>query len=133
MNTRSLLLTTALLAPLTAGADWPQYRGPQRDGVSRETGLLQQWPKDGPRLVWTYTEAGLGYSGPAVVGDRLYMAGARGDAEFVFALDIKADGMPKEVWSARIGPLFTWKGNSWNAGPNVTPTVDGELVYALGG
>src|SRR5260221_1227800 len=85
-------------------ADWPQFRGPQRDGVSRETGLRKEWPESGPPLVWTYAEAGLGYSGPAIVGDRLYFAAGRGDSEFVIALDIA--GKPvKEAWSAKIGPL----------------------------
>lgn len=134
MNTRSLLpaLFLALAVPVAA-ADWPQYRGPNRDGVSGDTGLLQAWPKDGPKLLWTYAEAGVGYAGPVVVGDRLYTAGGRGDGEFLFALDLKATGAPKELWSVRIGPLFTWKGNSWNAGPNVSPTVDGDRVYVLGG
>ena len=57
------------LTPLHA-ADWPQYRGPQRDDVSAETGLLPQWPANGPLLLWTYADAGIGYSGPAIVGDR---------------------------------------------------------------
>jgi outer membrane protein assembly factor BamB len=123
----------ALTAPGLCADDWPQFRGPHRDGVSRETGLRPEWLKDGPPLVWTFAGAGLGYSGPAVVGDRLYMAGGRGDSEFVFALDLKAAGGPKELWSTRLGPLFTWNGNAWNMGPNATPTVDGDLVYALGG
>ena len=125
----------ALSVPVAFGADWPQYRGPNRDGASADTGLLQQWPPGGPKLLWTYANTGIGYAGPAVVGNRLYTAGGRGDAEFLFALDLPtaADGMAKEAWAARIGPLFTWKGNSWNAGPNVTPTVDGELVYVVGG
>jgi outer membrane protein assembly factor BamB len=129
----SLLMGFAVQVLL--GGDWPQFRGPKRDGVSSETGLLKQWPQGGPALVWTYSGAGVGYSGPAVVGDRLYMSGGRGDAEFVFALDLKnvANETVKEAWSARIGPLFNWKGNNWNAGPNATPTVDGELLYALGG
>lgn len=128
-----LLILLAVAFPATA-ADWPQYRGPNRDGVSPEAGLLREWPTDGPRLLWTYADAGTGYAGPAVVGDRLYTAGGRGDAEFVIALDLKGtDGIPKELWAVKIGPLFTWKGNSWNAGPNVTPTVDGDAVYALGG
>lgn len=116
-------------------ADWPQFRGPLRDGVSRETDLLKSWPASGPKLAWTYTGAGVGYSGPAVVGDRLYMCGGRGPDEFVFVLDLKtaANGNVREFWSTKIGPLFQWKGNNWNAGPNATPTVDGELVYALGG
>ncbi len=114
------------------GADWPQFRGPQRDGVSHETGLRKEWPEGGPPLVWTYAEAGLGFSGPAVVGDRLYFSGGRGDSEFVIALDIAGKSV-NQSWSAKIGPLFTWKGNIWNMGPNATPTVDGELLFALGG
>jgi outer membrane protein assembly factor BamB len=113
-------------------ADWPQFRGPNRDGVSTETGLLKEWPKDGPALLWSYKDAGVGYSGPAIIGERLYLTGGRGDSEFVFALDLSAHP-PKELWAAKIGPLFQWKGNSWNEGPNATPTIDGELLYALGG
>src|ERR1051326_2129442 len=67
--------------------DWPQFRGPKRDGVSRETGLRGEWPKDGPKLAWTFDGAGVGYSGPAVVGDRLYMGGGRDGSDVVFALD----------------------------------------------
>jgi outer membrane protein assembly factor BamB len=115
--------------------DWPQFRGPQRDGVSRETGLRKEWPKDGPPLLWTSDQLGLGYSGPAVVGDRLYICCGRGDAEYLVAFDLKnvAGGSPKEIWAAKIGPLFQWKGNSWNKGPNASPTVADGLVYALGG
>jgi len=120
-----------LVVPAAPAADWPQFRGPKRDGVSRETGLRKDWPPGGPPLLWTYAEAGVGYSGPAIVGDRLFMCGARGDSEYLFALDLKNNAT--ELWAAKIGPLFTWKGNTWNAGPNATPTVDGEQLYALGG
>src|SRR5690242_2452069 len=68
ITTLSALLL-ALAVPVIA-ADWPQYRGPDRDGVSKDTGLLQQWPQGGPRLLWTYADTGVGYAGPAVVGDR---------------------------------------------------------------
>lgn len=138
MNPRSLLLASLFLGVVLSvaeGADWPQFRGPDRNGVSPETGLLPEWPKGGPKLLWTYAECGIGYSGPAVVGDKLYMAGGRGDSEYLFALHLKggADGKVTKLWETKIGPLFTWKGNSWNAGPNVTPTVEGDAVYALGG
>jgi outer membrane protein assembly factor BamB len=136
-------MMSRLALPLAAGlftlalpavaANWPQWRGPDRSGVSKETGLLKRWPKDGPKLLWTYDKGGAGFSQPAVVGDRLFLSGARGDSEFVFALDLSAarDGTVKEVWAARIGPTF--KGNNWNYGPIATPSVDGELTYALGG
>lgn len=135
MKSGIAFLPAAILALAVTGADWPQYRGPNRDGVSHETNLLPEWPAGGPRLLWTYDGAGVGYAGPAIVGDRLYLAGGRDDAEYVFALDLKAaaGGQTTMVWKTKIGPVFTWKGNTWNAGPNVTPTVDGELVYALGG
>jgi outer membrane protein assembly factor BamB len=114
--------------------DWPQFRGPHRDGVSRETGLRKEWPKDGPPLLWTSDRLGLGYSGPAIVGDRLFISCGRGDSEYLVAFDLKdAANGPKELWATRIGPMFQWKGNSWNRGPNASPTVAGDTVYALGG
>ena len=68
----------AILLPATAlAADWPQWRGLNRDAVSRETGLLQAWPGGGPKLNWTAKDAGRGFGGPAVVGERIYILGAR--------------------------------------------------------
>jgi outer membrane protein assembly factor BamB len=131
------ILGTLLLVCASAAADdWPQYRGPSRDDVSAEKGLLQQWPEGGPKLLWTYANAGVGYSGPAVVGGRYFTIGGRGDAEFLIALDVEKlkDGAPTELWAARIGPLFTGgEANQWSAGPSATPTVDGDAIYALGG
>jgi outer membrane protein assembly factor BamB len=132
-STALALLAGLCLAAVTArGDDWPQWRGPDRDGVSKEKGLTKTWPKDGPPLVWTMKELGLGYSGPAVVGDRLYILGTRGDGECLFALDVKSG---KEVWQApaKIGPVFTFKGNSWGNGPRATAAVAAGMVYALGG
>ena len=129
-----LLLGLVASVPSLA-ADWPQYRGPLRNDVSAETGLMQSWPKEGPPLLWTYSAAGIGCSGSAIVGERLFTIGGRGDDEFLIALNLKdlKDQSVAQAWATRIGPLFDFKGNSWNAGPNSTPTVDGELVYALGG
>lgn len=113
--------------------DWPQYRGPNRDDVSRETGLLKSWPKGGPRLLWTYKDAGIGYSSVAVVGHRLYTIGARGDSEYLIALDIEPGKEVKQAWATRVRPTFAWKGNRWSAGPSSTPTVSVDLIIALGG
>jgi outer membrane protein assembly factor BamB len=139
MKTR-LLPLLVLLAGLSAAAgafapapagrggnDWPQWRGPNRDDVSRETGLLQDWPAGGPKLLWTYDDAGAGFSGPAVVGDVLYTMGAKDEKEWLYALDVRG---PKQLWAAEVGPLLV---NGWGDGPRGTPTVDGEYVYALGG
>lgn len=105
--------------------DWPQWRGPNHDNVSTETGLLKSWPENGPKLLWTSTEAGLGYSGPAIVGDRLYTLGSDQSNDFVIAFDTRTG---KRVWSTPIG---TFVQNGWGGGPRGTPTVDGEFVYAL--
>ncbi len=132
MKTRALLAVAVGLLALSARADdWPQWRGPNRDDVSKEKGLLKEWPAAGPKLLWTYDNAGNGYSGPAIVGDTLYTMGARGADEYVFALDL-TKSPPAEKWAAKIGSTFTWKGNQWNKGPSATPTVAGNLVFAQG-
>jgi outer membrane protein assembly factor BamB len=124
---RSSLLWTAFLSvtPVLLYADWPQWRGPLRDGVSTETGLLKQWPADGPPRVWIFEQCGLGYSGPAIVGKRLFTMGARGDKELLISLDVDSGD---ELWATPIGETL---GNNWGDGPRGTPTVDGELVYVI--
>lgn len=132
MKTRSALLLLGLLCltvPLWA-ADWPQWRGPQRDAVSMEKGLLSSWPKDGPPLLWTFEKTGLGLSSPAVVGNKLYTMGARDGITYVLCLSVDKGA---EVWSSKVGPMFDFQGNTWGTGPRSTPTVDGDRVYALGG
>src|SRR5262249_10646047 len=95
--------------------------------VSEETGLLKMWPKEGPRLLWTDSNAGVGYSGPAVVGDRLYTMGARDGTEYLLALDTKTG---KELWTCQIAPSFK---EGHGSGPAATPAVDGALLYGIGG
>jgi hypothetical protein len=127
-----IALAAGLLVLSVRADDWPQFRGPNGDNASKETGLLKTWPEGGPKRLWTYNNAGTGYSGPAVVGDTLYTMGARGDDEYVFALDL-TKSPPTEKWAVKIGPAFTWKGNQWNRGPSITPTVSSDHVYAIGG
>jgi outer membrane protein assembly factor BamB len=107
--------------------EWPQWRGPNRDGISKETGLLKQWPAQGPPLIWKATGAGRGYSSMSISNGRLYTLGLRGDREYVISFDISAG---KEVWSTAHGSAFR---NDRGDGPRGTPTVDGDKVYALGG
>lgn len=117
------------LALCAAAADWPQWRGPDRDGISPETGLLDQWPQQGPKLLWKVDDIGSGYSTPAVVGDRLYLLNNHGmDDEFVQALSVN-DG--SQIWSVRLGKVGPNQGPQY-PGARSTPTVDGELLYALG-
>jgi outer membrane protein assembly factor BamB len=123
----ALKLTVCLMAIATTACadDWPQWRGPDRTDVSQETGLLEEWPRGGPQQLWVYKNAGLGYSGPAVVGDRLYTLGDRDGQTYLIALKV-SDG--SEQWSALMGESFT---NAWGHGPRCTPTVDGDLVFAI--
>ena len=106
--------------------DWPQFRGPQRDGVSHETNLLKSWPEGGPKRLWLSTNLGAGYSGPAVVGEKIYIMGQRADAQWLLCLDAK-DG--KELWGTRLGEPYN---NEFGDGPRGTPTVRDGLVFALG-
>lgn len=125
---RFLLLTGfTLLTTLALRADdWPGFRGPGRDGKSAEKGLLTAWPKEGPPLVWKITNAGAGYSGPAIVGGKLYTMGQFEDGQYALCYDV-ADG--KQLWKTRNGAPFA---NGYGDGPRSTPTVNGEVLFALG-
>src|SRR6516225_9417844 len=109
--------------------DWPQWQGPDRNAVSKERGLLQEWTKDGPPLAWKIKGLGGGYSAPSVAGGRVFGMSNRGDSEVVWALSEK-DG--KELWVTRLGPAFAQRAPQGREGPGCTPTVDGELLYVLG-
>ena len=117
-------------SPALHALDWPQWRGPNRDGISQEKGLLKEWPKEGPKLLWKFEAAGSGYSTPAVVGDRVYLLGNEGlDNESVQAVSAK-DG--KQLWAARLGKVGNPKQQPSFPAARSTPTVEGELLYALG-
>ena len=120
-------LSLALLGLGLHAADWPQWRGPNRDDHSPDTGLLKQWPAGGPKRLWLNENAGLGYAGFSIVGNRLFTMGLRDNVELVLALDATSG---KELWSAPAGPKYP---NNWGDGPRCTPTVDGDRVYATGG
>ncbi len=126
------LAALSLLAGLTAPAraqfrappgDWPGWRGPDRTGLSTETGLLASWPEGGPKLLWKATGLGDGFSTPSIAGGRIYLMGTRGRTELLLALDVK-DG--KRLWDAEVGSMAGGR-----PGPRSTPTVDGDRVYAL--
>ncbi len=128
----ALLLIGAALAlvPGLRAEDWPQWRGPLRNGISQETGLLPEWPPAGPKLLWQLKSIGSGYSTPAVVGDRIYLLGNEGlENEFVEALSLK-DGT--RIWSTRLGNVGNPKQQPNFPAARSTPTVDGDRLYALG-
>src|SRR5436190_19566955 len=109
-----------LLAPYLLRAapdDWPQWRGPRRDGISTETGLLKQWPPAGPPLVWKATGLGSGYSTVSIANGRIFTIGEHGKSSFVISLNV-SDG--KTAWSTPLGKPGAPGGYE---GPRATPTV----------
>jgi outer membrane protein assembly factor BamB len=111
-------------------SDWPQWRGPERNGRSQESGLLKQWPAGGPKLLWQLNDIGDGYSTPAVVGTRIYVLSNRGmENEFVQAFSTQ-DG--RSIWTTRVGNVGNPDQNPPYAKARSTPTVDGDFIYALG-
>jgi outer membrane protein assembly factor BamB len=105
--------------------DWPQWRGPNRDDISRETGLLKEWPKGGPEVVWKAQGLGRGYSSVSVAAGRIYTAGDDDDGSYIRCLDTNG----KHVWRAALGKQGDPGGYK---GTRATPTVDGDRVFMLG-
>ena len=130
----TLFATTTLLlgcgaskAPLAIeSAGWPQWHGPNRDGVSQETGLIKGWPESGPPVVWR-VPIGDSYSGISISKGRAYTMSTEGENELVVCLDTSNGA---EIWRTRIDAKF---GKGEGEGPRSTPTVDGERVFALSG
>ena len=107
--------------------DWYQWRGPNRDGHSAETGLLKEWPANGPRQLWRAGGAGTGFSSFSASNGRLFTLGARDSVEYVIAFDATSG---KKLWEVANGRRFR---NEMGDGPRSTPTVEGDRVYAFGG
>lgn len=127
-STRSVglgVLLAGLLAPCALASDWPQWRGPNRDGRSGETGLLEKWPENGPPLAWKVRGLGAGFSSLSVANGRIISLGDLADGCHVIALK-EADGSP--AWKTKVGEAG---GHGGYPGPRSTPTVDGGQVFAL--
>jgi len=128
--THVLLITLIALCALplsvsAAEAEWPGFRGANRDGKSPDTGLLKEWPAEGPALLWTNSGIGKGFSSVAVSGGTIFTSGDVDDKLTLFALDM--DGNVK--WKSEAGPAWTRS----RPGARSTPTVDGGNVYLLSG
>src|SRR5436190_6147636 len=129
---RNLILLSLNFAGLFSlqATDWPQWRGPQRDGISQEKNLFREWPKAGPKLLWEVKHIGTGFSTAAVVGHRLYLLSNKGlDDEFVLAASTR-DG--SKLWSKTIGKVGEPTQQPAYPAARSTPTVDGEILYAIG-
>jgi outer membrane protein assembly factor BamB len=135
--TRRLLILSAIATVVfgtgvlpVQSEDWPQWRGPKRDGISQETGLLDSWPEGGPAQVWKATGIGGGYAAPAIVGGKVFGSGYENGEEVVWAL-AEVDG--KVLWKTPVSkPSYDKIEAQYAAGPRATPTVDGAMLYFLG-
>jgi outer membrane protein assembly factor BamB len=125
----AVLLVGATALAAAQAADWPQWQGPDRNAISKETGLLKAWPKEGPPLAWKVKGLGGGYNSPSVAAGKIYGMSIRGDNEVVWAL-AEADG--KELWVKPLGPAYRQGPSQGIEGPGCTPTVDGDRLYVVG-
>ena len=107
--------------PSPEPCSWPRFHGPKGDNLSTETGLLRQWPKDGPRLLWTAKGLGPGYASVAIAGGTIYTTGNHKDQSTVFALDMAG----KILWQSPCGA--GWTGSY--PGMKATPTVEDDRLY----
>ena len=115
--------------------DWLQWRGPNRDGISTDTGLLKKWPKNGPKLLWDAKGAGRGYASLVIGGGKIYTLGdapstASDKSEYLLCFDV-TNG--KQLWKKKLGsPWDKHRQESWRSSRS-TPTLDGKRVYAMTG
>lgn len=123
------LLFAVVLSSSANALDWPQWQGPDRNAVTKENGLLKEWPKGGPPLAWQTKGLGGGDSAPAVADGRLLGMGNRGEDEVVWVLSEK-DG--KQIWATRLGPAYQQQASQGKEGPGCTPTVVGEVLFVEG-
>ncbi len=119
------LLAAGVMASVCTAADWPQFRGPHRDGKSTETGLLKKWPQAGPRLIWSVEGLGAGYSSAAIADGLVYTTGKHGADGYIFCFDL--NGKPQ--WKVAYGPEWT---KSYPA-TRTTPTVNDGKLYVFSG
>jgi outer membrane protein assembly factor BamB len=126
-NFRFAATLILILGTLTAtlADDWPQWRGPDRTGLSKETGLLKHWPSGGPQRIWSIATLGQGYGSVAIAGNRIFVQSLIGRQSTVAALNV-SDG--KMLWSRSLGAA---RGNDRGSGPRGTPTIDGDRLYVL--
>jgi len=123
----SLAITTATFAGET---DWPQWRGPNRDGIAAPQPLLKEWPAGGPKIKWEFRDAGVGYSGFSIRDKTLFTMGTREDGCYVISIDTNGGKM---LWQTKISRATSGEdyAHGWGGGPRSTPTIDGDFVYAL--
>ena len=117
--------------PANGFQDWPNWRGPNHDDKSTETGLLASWPATGPPQKWVNRNSGIGYGGIAIQGGKLFTVGTDSQGEFTICLDAESG---KEVWRKQFASIDMDRGRAtkgWGDGSRSTPTVDGDSVFSM--
>jgi len=122
-----VLLMVLVAVSAANAADWSQFRGPSRDGISPETGLMKQWPQDGPKELWSYDELGMGYSSVSVADGLVYTTGLTDGQGYLFAFDLQGN----LKYKVNYGPEWTKAGNYPSS--RTTPTIDGDRLYLMSG
>jgi outer membrane protein assembly factor BamB len=122
----ALSLGLACIANISSAADWPQFLGPSRNGISAETGLIDKWPEGGPKEVWR-APGGVGMSGLAIKEGKLLTLVQREGQQWVVAHDAQTG---KSVWQTPLGSEYE---NQMGNGPRATPTISGDRVFAFSG
>ena len=125
MKRTTIIISVFLITALTFSQSISQWRGPQRDGIYQETGLLSVWPEDGPQLIWSAEDIGKGYSSAVSDGKTIFVTGMKGQSDYLTALDLSG----KILWQTEFGP--SWTGSFPES--RCTPTVEGDYVYVLSG
>jgi len=121
-----LIILIISSAAMTAwAADWPQFRGPNRDGKSVETSLLKSWPDGGPKLLWSLDGLGMGFSSTSIADGTVYVTGMVDNRGILFAYDLNG----KLKWKTDYGPEWT---RSYK-GVRTTPTIQGDFAYLISG
>ena len=121
----SLVISFTLISLAAFADDWPNWRGPDHNGISKETGWSAKWPAEGPKSLWK-AKVGIGFASFAVSNGRVYTSGNAKDTDTVFCFDAITG---KELWkhssAARLDPKY------YEGGPSATPTVGGDRVYTF--
>lgn len=126
---RIMMMVSMLFAAHSMfAAEWMQWRGPNHDGISTETGLLESWPEDGPKLLWKVENLGGGYSNLSFADNMIFSMGDFKDGCYLYALELNGG---KEIWRLKVGDAGATKGNGF-PGPRCTPATDGKFVFAIG-
>ena len=119
------LLLISLLCPVARADDWPNWRGPNHDGVSKEKGWSSKWPEAGPKVLWE-ASIGAGFASMAVSDGRVYAMGNINDMDILYCFEADTG---KEIWKKSYScPLFD---RQHEGGPAATPAVDGDEVYTF--